>query len=62
MALDVRTLNCAGPGTASTSPPEAPEPGGHAGGGHAGGALAEFLDQPTPKLRRRWNKRLRDSE
>eukprot|EP00969_Alexandrium_andersonii_P196816 8694943-Alexandrium_andersonii.AAC.1 len=44
-------LNFAGPGTTSTSLPEAPEGWTQQPGGRPGGAFAELLEQQTPKFR-----------
>eukprot|EP00969_Alexandrium_andersonii_P256311 11331221-Alexandrium_andersonii.AAC.1 len=45
-----KTWNCAGPGTASESLPEAPEASTRRPGRHAGGVFAELLVQATPDI------------
>eukprot|EP00969_Alexandrium_andersonii_P111843 4939642-Alexandrium_andersonii.AAC.1 len=50
MAPGVRILNCAGPGMALKSLPEAPEGSTKRPRRHAGGAFAEVLEQPTSNI------------
>eukprot|EP00969_Alexandrium_andersonii_P216467 9560824-Alexandrium_andersonii.AAC.1 len=61
-APGARSLNCAGPDTASKSLPTAPEGWTKRPGGRAGGVFAELLEQRTPTFRRCLNSQLRNTE
>eukprot|EP00969_Alexandrium_andersonii_P291308 12876996-Alexandrium_andersonii.AAC.1 len=61
MAPGARSLNCAGPGTASKPLPEAREGWTKLPRRRGGCAFAELLEQPIPKIRSCLNGQLRHS-